>query len=550
MTATETLNDGLKRAYELVIGSDAIAAKVDAAIAQVAPQVRMPGFRPGKVPGNLIRKMHGPSLRREALQEAVNEAVNRLMADKGLRPAIQPQVDLDGGLNDGEDVKISVSLEVLPDVPDAEVEGIALERLTVEVSDAEVEAALKRLAEGQKSFEDAPAKHKAKEGDLVVMDYAGTADGVAFEGGTGEGMEIELGSGRLIPGFEDGLVGVKAGDSRTVKVTFPADYPAENLAGKDAEFAVTVTAVKLAKEAVVDESFATNLGLDSLDKLKEILKDQVESELNGLTRTYLKRKLLDHLAAAHSFDVPPSMVDAEFQQIWAQVEASASDEEKAGMEAERGDYGRIAERRVRLGLLLSDIGQKNGVQVTQGEMNRLVAQEAARYPGQEREVQKYFAENAIAAAQLRAPLFEEKVVDFLLGKASITDRQVSRSELEAAIESEDETPLSALPHGAPGHVHGPDCNHDHGHDHDHDHGAKPAKKPAAKKAVKAEAAEEAVTGEAVTGEAVTGEAVAEEAPKPAKKPAARKAAAPKEEAAAEGEADAPKKAPARKKAAK
>ncbi|MCG2839911.1 trigger factor [Sandaracinobacter sp. RS1-74] len=543
MTATETLNDGLKRAYELVIGSDAIAAKVDAAIAQVAPQVRMPGFRPGKVPGNLIRKMHGPSLRREALQEAVNEAVNRLMADKGLRPAIQPQVDLDGGLNDGEDVKISVSLEVLPDVPDAEVEGIALERLTVEVSDAEVEASLKRLAEGQKSFEDAPAKHKAKEGDLVVMDYAGTADGVAFEGGTGEAMEIELGSGRLIPGFEDGLVGVKAGDSRTVKVTFPADYPAENLAGKDAQFAVTVTAVKLAKEAVVDESFATNLGLDSLDKLKEILKDQVESELNGLTRTYLKRKLLDHLAAAHSFDVPPSMVDAEFQQIWAQVEASASDEEKAGMEAERGDYGRIAERRVRLGLLLSDIGQKNGVQVTQGEMNRLVAQEAARYPGQEREVQKYFAENAIAAAQLRAPLFEEKVVDFLLGKASITDRQVSRSELEAAIESEDETPLSALPHGAPGHVHGPDC--DHGHDHDHDHGAKPAKKAAPKKAVKAEAAEDAVTAEAVTGEAV-----AEEAPKPAKKPAARKAAAPKEEAAAEGEADAPKKAPARKKAAK
>jgi trigger factor len=525
MTATETLNDGLKRAYELVIGSDAIAAKVETAIAQVAPQIRMPGFRPGKVPSNLIRKMHGPALRREAMQEAVNEAVNKLMADKALRPAIQPTVDLDGGANDGEDLKVSVSLEVLPDVPEAQVEGIALERLTAVATDAEIDAAVRRLAEGQKSFEDAPAKHKAKTGDLVVMDYAGSVDGVAFDGGTGEDMEIELGSGRLIPGFEDGLEGAKVGDSRTVKVTFPADYPAENLAGKAAEFAVTVKAVKLAKEAALDDTLATNLGLDSLDKLKEILKEQVESELNGLTRTYLKRKLLDNLAAAHSFEVPPSMVDAEFQQIWAQVAASATDEDKAQMEAERGDYGRIAERRVRLGLLLSDIGQKNGVQVTQAEMNRLVAQEAARYQGQEREVQKYFAENAVAAAQLRAPLFEEKVVDFLLGKASITDREVTRAELEAAIESEDETPLGSLPHGAPGHVHGPDCDHDHDHDHGHDHGAKPAKKAAAKKAVKAEA-------------------VAEEAPKAAKKPAAKKAAEPKAEEAAE----APKKAPAKKKA--
>ena len=533
MTATETLNDGLKRGYELVIGSDTIAAKVETAIAQVAPQIRMPGFRPGKVPGNLIRKMHGPALRREAMQEAVNDAINSLMAEKALRPATQPVVDLDGGLEDGEDVKISVTLEVLPEVPESNVEGISLERLTVEATDAEIDAAVKRLAEGQKSFEDAPARHKAKDGDLVVMDYAGSVDGVAFEGGTGEDMEIELGSGRLIPGFETGLEGVKVGDSRTVKVTFPADYPAENLAGKDAEFAVTVKAVKLAKEAVVDDTLATNLGLDSLEKLKEILKDQVESELGSLTRTYLKRKLLDHLAAAHSFEVPPSMVEAEFQQIWAQVAASATDEDKAEMEAERGDYGRIAERRVRLGLLLSDIGQKNGVQVTQAEMNRLVAQEASRYPGQEREVQKYFAENAVAAAQLRAPLFEEKVVDFLLGKAAITDRAVTRAELEAAIESEDETPLGAgIPHGAPGHVHGPNCNHDH--DHDHDHGAKPARKAAAKKAVKAE-------------DAVVEEAVSEEAPKAAKKPAAKKAAEPKAEA--EAEAEAPRKAPARKKAA-
>jgi trigger factor len=502
MTVTETLNDGLKRAYDVVVPAGAIAAKVEIAIQQVAPQVRMPGFRPGKVPANLIRKMHGEALRREAMQEAINEAVNQLMTDRGIRPAMQPQIDLDSGAAEGEDLKLSVALEVLPDVPDADIEGIALERLMVEPSDADVDAALERLAQQQKSFEDAPAKAKAKAGDLVVMDYAGTVDGVAFDGGTGEDMEIELGSGRLIPGFEDGLEGVKVGDKKTLKVTFPDDYPAENLAGKPAEFAVTVKAVKHPKTPVIDDTLATNLGLESLEQLKTILKDQVESELNNLTRTYLKRKLLDHLAAAHSFDVPPSMVDAEFQQIWAQVTAEASDADKAAMEAERGDYGRIAERRVRLGLLLSDIGQKNGVQVTQAEMNRLVAQEAARYRGQEREVQKYFAENAIAAAQLRAPLFEEKVVDFLLGKATITDRTVTRAELEAAIESEDETPTAG------GHVHGPDC------DHDHDHGAAPKKKAAAKKAVKAEAA------------------ATEEAPaKPAKKAAAKKAAEPEAEAA-------------------
>jgi trigger factor len=523
MNVTETLNDGLKRAYDVVITAQAIAGKVDTAIAQVAPQVRMPGFRPGKVPANLVRKMHGEALRREALQEAINDAVNQLMADKGTRPAMQPTIDLDSSAAEGEDLKVSVALEILPDVPDANIDGITLERLMVEASDADIDAALERLAQQQKSFEDAPAKAKAKTGDVVVMDYAGTADGVAFEGGTGEDMEIELGSGRLIPGFEDGLEGVKVGDKKVLKVTFPDDYPAENLAGKPAEFAVTVKAVKHAKSLAIDDSLATNLGLESLDQLKTILKDQVEAELNGLTRTYLKRKLLDHLAAAHSFDVPPSMVDAEFQQIWAQVTAEATDADKAQMEAERGDYSRIAERRVRLGLLLSDIGQKNGVQVTQAEMSRLVAQEAARYRGQEREVQKYFAENAIAAAQLRAPLFEEKVVDFLLGKATITDRAVTRAELEAAIESEDETPL-----GARGHVHGPDCDHDHDHDH------APKKKPAAKKAVKTDAAPEAAS-------------VAETAAKPARKAAATKAAA---EPAAEAAPEPAKPAPKKKAAAK
>lgn len=505
MSVTETLNEGLKRQYVLTIDAASIAARVDTAIAEVAPKVRMPGFRPGKVPGNLIRKMHGPALRGEAVTEAVNEAVNKLIADSGLRPAIQPKVDLRSGTAEGEDVTVDVALEVLPQVPDTPAEGIALERLVVEVDDAAIDAALRKLAEQQKSFEDAPAKHKAEVGDQVVMDYAGTVDGVAFDGGTGEDMDIELGSGRLIPGFEDGLAGVKAGDEKTIKVTFPADYPAENLAGKDAEFAIKVKAVKIAKVPAVDDTLATNLGLDNLEALRTILKDQVEAELKGLTRTHMKRKLLDHLAATHDFDVPPSMVDAEFEQIWRQVTADATDAEKVTLEAERADYVRIAERRVRLGLLLSDIGQKNGLTITQSEMNRLVAQEAQRYPGQEAEVQRYFAENAMAAAQLRAPLFEEKVVDFLLDKAVVTERTVTREELEAAIASEDETPTAASADPTP------------------------AKKPAAKKAAARKPADDQPSEPAASTETA-------DTPKPARKSAARKPAAAKAKPAAEPDA--------------
>ncbi len=542
MTATETLNEGLKRGYELTIVAGTIATKVDEAIAEVAPQVRMPGFRPGKVPANLIRKMHGESLRRDVVQRAISEEVQKLLSDNGLRPAMQPDVEVEGAETAGNDILVKVNLEVLPEVPETDVGAIVLERLTVEAGEADIDAAVERLASGQKSFEEAAAKYKAKSGDLVVMDYAGSIKGKAFEGGTGEAMEIELGSGRLIPGFEEQLTGVKAGDEKTLDVTFPEDYPAKELAGKEAQFAVKVTAVKKPKPVEVNDAFATSLGLENLEQLRGILKDQVEQELNGLTRTYLKRKLLDHLAAAHSFDVPPSMVDAEFDQIWRQVEAEADEEEKAKMEAERDDYRRIAERRVRLGLLLSDLGQKNGVEVTQVEMNRLVAQEAARYRGQEQQVQKFFAENPMAAAQLRAPLFEEKVVDWLLGKASISDRVVTRAELEAAIESEDETPLSAavIPHGAPGHVHGPDCDHDHHHDHaHHDHDVKPAKKAPAKKAAKAKDAEPAAAAPAV-------DEASPAAAKPAKKAPAKKAAAKADAGEATTGDAAPAKAPAKK----
>lgn len=463
MHVKETLNEGLKRAYTLTIPAADIDARVDAAVAEVAPQVRMPGFRPGKVPANLIRRMHGDRLRADAVQGAADESVRKLMADHGLRPAMQPTIDVDSMPTDGADLVLSVSLEVLPEIGAANIEGIRLEKLVVPVDDAAVDAALARLAAQQKRFADAKKGHKAATGDLVVMDYAGSVEGKPFDGGTGTDMEVELGSGRLIPGFEEQLEGVKAGETRTIRLAFPADYPAANLAGQPAEFAVTVKAVKVAEVPAVDEELAKNLGLESLAQLRDILKDQVESEHAGLSRTYMKRKLLDHLAATHHFDVPPSMVDAEFQQIWRQLTEGAADEDLQRAETERDDYARIAERRVRLGLLLSEIGTANGIVITNAEMNRLIAEEAARYPGQEAEVRRYFTETPMAAAQLRAPLFEEKVVDFLLGKAEVTERVVTRAELEAAIADEDETPLGTTnpAHGAPGHVHGPDCDHDH-----------------------------------------------------------------------------------------
>ena len=477
MRIAETLNEGLKREYSVSIPAADLDAKVNAQLGKVAAQVRMPGFRPGKVPLNLVRKMHGAQLLNDALQEAVQEGMQQLIADHKLRPAMQPQIDLAAPPAAGKDVDFTVAVEVLPVIATPKTDGIALEKLIVEVDDAAVDAAVARLADQAKSFAPAPDGHAAAAGDGVTIDFLGTVDGEAFDGGKGEGMRVVIGSGQLIPGFEDQLVGSTVGEARTVKVTFPADYNVAYLAGKAAEFAVTVTAIDTPELMPLDDEFAKKFGIDSLDALREILKDQVAAELGAMTRTHMKRKLLDTLASAHDFAVPPSMVDAEFDAIWRQVEA----EDENPSDDDRAEYRRIAERRVRLGLLLSEIGQANGVQVTQAEMNRLVGQEAAKYDRKEQpQVVKYFQENAMAAAQLRAPLYEDKVVDFLLGQADVTERTVTRDELQAEIESDDETPGAHMHAPTPHeHVHGPDCDHDHGHDHAP---AAPAKKPRAKKA--------------------------------------------------------------------
>lgn len=509
MQITETTNQGLKRGYKLTIPAKDIDARIASELKKIAPTVRMPGFRPGKVPANLLRKMHGEQLHAQAVQESIRESVDSLMKDKALRPAMQPKVSLKDGYAEGKDAELTVDLEVLPEVTAPSTDGIAIERLVVPVSDAEVDEALARIAGSNKSYTDAKKGKKAENGDQLIIDFVGRQGGVEFEGGKADGAALVLGSGMFIPGFEDQLVGVKAGDTKTITVTFPKDYQAKDLAGKDAEFDVTVQAVKVEGESKVDEDFAKNLGFENLEKLRQLVRGQLEQEHNGLTRTQMKRALLDQLAAGHDFDVPEQMVEAEFEQIWAQLEqeAAQSDDPAASrkeIEAEKDDYRRIAVRRVRLGLLLSEIGQANNIQVTSQEMSMLMQQAAQQYRPEDRERFMQFVQNEpMAAAQLRAPLYEDKVVDFLFDKATITEREVTREELEAAIEAEEDTQ------------------------------AKPAaKKPAAKKApAKKAAADTAETpvkkAAPAKAEKAAAAAKAENPAATAKKPAAKKAPAKK-----------------------
>ncbi|HEX7849475.1 MAG TPA: trigger factor [Sphingomonas sp.] len=550
MQTVETLNEGLKRAYTLTITAKEIDAKVDAEVKRVAPQVRMPGFRPGKVPANLVRKMHGEALAQDALNAAIQEGIQTLIGEEKLRPAMQPSVKLENDYEKGKDAELKVELEILPDVPTPAIDAIKLDRLTVPAGEEEIQAQLEKFAAQQKNWDDTKDGYKAKTGDLVTLDFVGKdKKGVAFEGGTGTDMAVEIGSGRLIPGFEEQVVGVKAGDEKTINVTFPDDYPAEELKGQPATFDLTVKSVKTAGETKIDDSLAKSLGLNDLEQLKGLLKGQIEQELNGLTRTHMKRKLLDQLAAGHDFPVPPSMVAAEFEQIWEQLKHEATHEPDADaalaeMEAERDDYQAIAERRVRLGLLLSEIGQANGIEVTNQEMSRLISQAAMQYsPQDQQRFVEYIRNEPMAAAQLRAPLYEDKVVDFLFSTADITDREVTRAQLEEAIESEDGFATGT-------------------HHHDHDNHKPKAKKAAAKKApaAKADKADDAKADDAKAEEPVKkaaakkapakAEAPAEEAKaeEPAKKAATKKAPAAKAETAEEAPAKKPaaKKAPAKK----
>ncbi|MFN3989755.1 MAG: trigger factor [Erythrobacter sp.] len=513
MQTKQTVNEGLKRSYAVTIPAGEIAARVDAELKKIAPQVRMPGFRPGKVPVNLLKKMHGESIHAQVVNDTIRESLDKLIRDEQLRPAMQPQVELGAGYEQGKDAELTISLEVLPVIEAPSTDGLKIERLTVPVTEAQIDEALAGIAGNNKSYKDAAKTKKAANGDQLIIDFVGKLDGEPFEGGSAEDTALVLGSNMFIPGFEEQLVGVKTGEAKTITVTFPADYQAKHLAGKEATFDVTVKAVKVETETVIDEDFAKNLGLESLDKLKEIMKAQLEQQTAGLTRTQMKRQLLDQLAAGHSFEVPPSMVEAEFEQIWAQLQQEAAQDENPEaalkqIEAEKDEYRAIAERRVRLGLLLSEIGQANGVEVTSQEMSMLVQQAAAQYRPEDRQrFIEYVQSEPMVAAQLRAPLYEDKVVDFLFDKAEITEREVTVEELQAAIEADE---------GA--------------------EAAPPAKKAPSKKKASAKKAE-----------AAPEEAPAAEA-KPAKKAAPKKAAAKANDDAADKPAA--KKAPAKKAAAK
>ncbi|WP_338467701.1 trigger factor [Novosphingobium sp. ZN18A2] len=538
MQIVETTNEGLKRAYTVTIPAKEIAGRIESEVKKIAPQVRMPGFRPGKVPANLVKKMHGAALHQDALNATIREAMDKLVADNQLRPATQPDISLGEGYEEGKDAELAVALEVLPEVEAPTLDGLKLEKLTVPVSDDEVMEAVGRIAEGQKKFTDAKKGAKAKDGDQLIIDFVGKLGDETFEGGSAEDQPLEIGSGRFIPGFEEQLVGAKEGDEKTITVTFPEDYPAPNLAGKEATFDVTVKAVKNPGEMVIDDDFAKGLGLEGLDQLKDLMRGQLEQETAGLTRTQMKRALLDQLAAGHDFAVPPSMVEAEFQQIWQQLEQEAQQEEDTEaalkeMEGDKEEYRQIAERRVRLGLLLSEIGQANGVEVSAQEMEMLIRQAAQQYREEDRQrFVEYVQSEPLAAAQLRAPLYEDKVVDFLFDKAEVTEREVTREELQAAIEAEETE-------------------------------EKPAeKKPAAKKTPAKKAADKTEDAPAEEAKPAAKKAPAKKAPAKtaaaASKPAAakapaRKAAATKAAAAKDGDAEAKpaaKKAPARKPAAK
>jgi len=448
MQIEELLNEGLKREYKIVVEASELDAKLDAVLDEFRATARIKGFRPGKAPISLLKRMHGDRAKGQVLNEAMQESSTKLFEEKKIRPALRPEVDMEQ-YEDGKNLEYTLKVEVLPEIDVDGFKAPALERWVAEVADKDVDAFVERIAGQQKTFKKAAKTVKAAEGDAVLIDFVGSVDGVEFEGGKGEDYQLELGSGTFIPGFEEQLTGVKAGDEKVVKVTFPAEYHSETLKGKDAEFKVTVKEVRRPSEAKADDELAKNLGFDDLAGLKESVKGQLENDNKSLTRAHLKRGLLDALADEYSFDVPAGMVDLEFRQIWEQIKRDAIQSGEAKPEdfdgqdepadkAEAEEFRSIAERRVRLGLLLSEIGVQNKVQVTQEEVNRRIIEEARRFPGQEAQVFEFYQKNEEARAQLRAPIFEEKVVDFVLEMADLKDKSVSRDDLEAAVRAIDE----------------------------------------------------------------------------------------------------------------
>ncbi len=442
MQVTETLNEGLKRGYNIVVTAAELDNKVNEKLTEAQPEVEMKGFRKGKVPMALLKKQFGQRLLGEAMQETIDGAMNKHFEDSGDRPALQPEVKMTNeDWKEGDDVEVAMSYEALPEIPEVDLKSVELEKLVVKADDAAVEEALNNLAETAQDFKARRKGSKAKDGDQIVFDFVGKVDGEEFEGGSAEDYPLVLGSNSFIPGFEEQLVGVKAEEEKDVNVTFPEEYGAEHLAGKDAVFTCTIKEVKEPVAAEINDELATKFGAEDLEALKAQISERLEAEYAGAARAVMKRGLLDALDTKVSFDLPPSLVEAEAKQIAHQLfhEENPDVEGHDHGEIEPSDeHNKLAERRVRLGLLLAELGQKAEVEVTDAEMTQAIMNQARQYPGQERQFFEFVQQNAQMQQQLRAPIFEDKVVDYVFELAQVSDKEVSKDDLQKAVEALEE----------------------------------------------------------------------------------------------------------------
>jgi trigger factor len=442
MQVTETINEGLKRGYSITVPATELEAKVSEKLEEARKDFQMKGFRKGKAPAALMKKMFGKSVLGEAMQESIDAAMRTHFEATGDRPALQPEVKVTNeDWQEGQDVEVSMTYEALPQVPEVAFGEIELEKLVAEIEDSAVEEALANLAASAKNYADRDAGARAESGDQVVIDFKGSVDGELFDGGTAEDFPLVLGSGNFIPGFEDQLIGVAVGDEKTVEVTFPEGYGAKNLAGKPASFAVVVKAVKAPQDAEIDDALATRFGAESLDDLKTQIRGRLSDEYAGASRAVLKRRLMDALDERVSFDLPPTLVDVEARQIAHQLWHEEHHDHQ-GHDHDEIDpteaHRKLAERRVRLGLLLAEVGNKNEIVVPEQELQRALFAQARKYPGRERAFLEFVQKNPQALQQIRAPLFEEKVVDYILELAKVSEKPVSKDELQKAIEALDE----------------------------------------------------------------------------------------------------------------
>lgn len=442
MQVTETQNDGLKRSYAIKVTANELEEKVNAKLKEAQPQVEMKGFRKGKVPMALLKKQFGQKVMGEAMQESIDGAMNEHFEKSGDRPAMQPKVEMTNeNWKEGDDIEVAMSYEALPDIPEVDYSKITLEKLVVKADDAAIDEALGNLAETAQDFKPRKKGSKAKDGDQVVLDFVGKIDGEPFEGGAAEDYPLVLGSNSFIPGFEKQLEGVKAGEEKDVTVNFPENYQAENLKGKEAVFSCTIKEVKQPVAAEIDDELAKKFGAEDLAALKAQIAERLEAEYAGAARAVMKRKLLDVLDEQFDFDLPPSLVDAEAGQIahhlWHEENPDVQGHDHPEIETTE-EHRKLATRRVRLGLLLAEIGQKAEVEVTDAEMTQAIMAQARQYPGQERQFFEFVQKNQQMQQQMRAPIFEDKVVDHVFDQATVTEKEISKDELQKAVEALEE----------------------------------------------------------------------------------------------------------------